>query len=96
MVSANTIMKAAIKRLDTVEATSGRKRRKKSRTGNKARNSAPRLAPNIQARDQMSRADQPAGDVPRVATTSPENPASATAIWAIANRNPWLSIHNAG
>src|SRR3954471_9824174 len=91
MVSANTIRKAAMKRLASIQTVS-LGRRKKNRLGSKARNRAPILAPNIPARDQVSRGDQPLGDAPRVATTSPENPASATAICAIAIRNPSLVI----
>src|SRR5436190_1271943 len=58
MVSANTPRKAAIKRLASFQTTSDGRRRKNNRLGSKARNSAPILAPNIPARDQVSRGDQ--------------------------------------
>src|SRR3954467_7996796 len=92
MVSANPTRKAAMKKLASIQTVSAGRRSKNNRLGSKARNSAPILAPNIPARDQVSRGDQPLGEAPRVATTSPENPASATAISRTALTNPPLAI----
>jgi hypothetical protein len=51
--------------------------------GRRARNSAPRLVPSIQASDQVSRACQRAVGVVRIAITKPQNPAKVTATCAM-------------
>src|SRR5215211_3849184 len=88
MAKAKRIIHADITRVAALHNRAASIANEARTSGSKARNIALKLVPSIHASDHISRACQRAGGAPRIARTSPENPASVTAIWAVAKRKP--------